>query len=78
MARRSVERCRASVVGRDMRIETTVRCCSARARQGGWREKGRGRQQALARPRSIGGGTQESALQAKAPASAKAREGRRA
>lgn len=76
MARRSVERCRASVVGRDMRIETTVRCCSAR--QGGWREKGRGQQQALARPRSIGGGTQESALQAKAPASAKAREGRRA
>lgn len=46
--------------------------------QGGWREKGRGRQQALARPRSIGGGTQESALQAKVPASAKAREGRRA
>lgn len=46
-----------------------------RARQGGWREKGRGQQQALARPRSIGGGTQESALQAKAPASAKAREG---
>lgn len=46
-----------------------------RARQGGWREKGRGRQQALARPWSIGGGTQESALQAKAPASAKAREG---
>lgn len=46
-----------------------------RARQGGWREKGRGRQQVLARPWSIGGGTQESALQAKAPASAKAREG---
>lgn len=35
VAKRSVERCRASVVGRDMRIETTVRRCSTPARAAG-------------------------------------------